>query len=125
MDKNKALDYIRTHNLIGIKAGSERPEFLEIWMVVVQNRIFARSWGLAEKSWYNAFLKCSEGQIKCGNVIYNVQAVIPEDLNQLTDEINQVYLTKYNSEHNRKYAIGIIEDKHIEKTMEFVIGDVE
>ncbi|SDI40756.1 DUF2255 family protein [Chryseobacterium jejuense] len=125
MDKNKALDYIRTHNLIGIKAGSERPEFLEIWMVVAQNRIFARSWGLAEKSWYNTFLKCSEGQIKCGNVIYNVQAVIPEDLNQLTDEINQVYLTKYNSEHNRKYAVGIIEDKHIEKTMEFVIREVE
>lgn len=125
MNKNKVLEYIKTHNLIGIKAGAERPEFLEIWMVVVQNRVFARSWGLAEKSWYNTFLKNPIGQIKCGNVIYKVQAVIPEDLNQLTDEINQAYLTKYDSEHNRKYAIGIIEDQHIEKTMEFIIGEVE
>ncbi|MBP2617535.1 DUF2255 family protein [Chryseobacterium jejuense] len=125
MNKNKALDYIRTHNLIGIKAGSERPEFLEIWMVVTQNRIFARSWGLAEKSWYNTFLECSEGQIKCGNTIYNINAIIPEDLNQLTDDINQTYLTKYNSEHNRKYAIGIIEDQHIVKTMEFIISEAK
>ncbi|BAP31497.1 uncharacterized protein CHSO_2460 [Chryseobacterium sp. StRB126] len=125
MNKNKALNYIRTHNHIGIKAGSERPEFLEIWMVVAQNRVFARSWGLAEKSWYNTFLECSEGQIKCGKTIYNIKAVIPEDLNQLTDDINQTYLTKYNSEHNRKYAIGIIEDQHVEKTMEFIIGEVE
>ncbi|WP_160140069.1 DUF2255 family protein [Chryseobacterium sp. c4a] len=123
MNKNKALDYIKTNNLIGIKAGSERPGFLEIWMVIVQNRIFARSWGLAERSWYNTFLEYPTGQIQCGNTTYNIKAVIPEDLDQLTEEINQAYLTKYNFGQNSKYAIGIIEDKHIERTMEFTICD--
>ncbi|MDM1555547.1 MULTISPECIES: DUF2255 family protein [Chryseobacterium] len=121
MNKNEVLEYIRIHNLIGIKAGPERPDFLEIWMVIVQDRIFARSWGLAEKSWYNTFLKCPEGQIRCGNTIYNVKAMIPNDQNQLTEEINQAYLTKYNTGQNRQYAIGIIEDKHAEKTMEFIM----
>ncbi|RTZ46692.1 hypothetical protein EJ377_22175 [Chryseobacterium arthrosphaerae] len=57
MNKDSAHAYIQSHNLIGIKAGAERPDFLEIWMVIVRNRIFARSWGLAERSWYTAFLK--------------------------------------------------------------------
>lgn len=121
MNINNALDYIRENNLIGIKAGLQRPHFLSIWMVVVENRIFARSWGLAEKSWYNTFLENSEGQIECGSTIYKIEALVPDDLNQITDEINKAYLEKYNFGDNSKYAIGIIEEKHIGKTMEFVI----
>lgn len=121
MNINNALDYIKENNLIGIKAGTQRPSFLEIWMVVVENRIFARSWGLEEKSWYNTFLENSEGQIQCGSTIYKIEALVPDDLNQITDEINKAYLKKYNFGDNSKYAIGIIEEKHIGKTMEFVI----
>ncbi|MDN3693326.1 DUF2255 family protein [Chryseobacterium tructae] len=93
MNKNKALDFIKANTIIEIKAGSERLDFLEIWMVIIQDRIFARSWGLAERSWYNTFLKCPAGQIKCDDILYNIKAIIPEDLNQLTEEINQAYLT--------------------------------
>ncbi|MDR4954229.1 DUF2255 family protein [Chryseobacterium sp. ES2] len=121
MNKEKALDYIQNHTIIGIKAGHQRPEFLEIWMVVVQNRIFARSWGLAERSWYNIFLENSAGEIQCGETIYHVKALVPEDINDLTEEINQAYLTKYNSDHNIPYSQGIIQEKHVAKTMEFII----
>jgi hypothetical protein len=121
MNTDDALDFIKNNNLMGIKAGSERSDFLEIWMVVVQNRIFARSWGLAKRSWYTAFLECPEGQIKCGDTIYNITAAIPEDLNELTESINHAYFTKYNEGQNSKYAIGITQEKHIEKTMEFIL----
>ncbi|RXM38945.1 DUF2255 domain-containing protein [Chryseobacterium sp. CH21] len=121
MNKETALNYIQNNTIIGIKAGHQRPGFLEIWMVVVQNRIFARSWGLAERSWYNAFLEDSAGKIQCGETIYPIKAIIPEDINKLTDEINQAYLTKYNSGHNIQYSQGIIQEKHVTKTMEFII----
>lgn len=123
MNKNIALDYIKTNNLIGIKAGANRSTFLEIWMVVVKDRIFARSWGLAEKSWYNSFLQDSKGQIQCGNFVFNINAIIPRDNNELAEVINNEYLTKYNSGHNIDYAKGIIQTKHIEKTMEFIIDE--
>ena len=118
---NTAIQYINSHNLIGIKAGKERETFLEIWMVTVENRIFARSWGFAEKSWYNTFLKDNLGEIKCGETIYKIEARIPEDLSELEQEINQAYLDKYDSGENSFYAKGIIEEKHVAKTMEFVI----
>ncbi|WP_169315718.1 hypothetical protein [Haliscomenobacter hydrossis] len=39
------------------------------------------------------------------------------------EKINIAYLTKYNTGHNIVYANGIVEEKHIDKTMEFVIEE--
>jgi hypothetical protein len=121
MEKAIALDFIKNNSLIGLKAGQERPVFLEIWMVVVDDRIFARSWGLATKSWYNTFLVQPSGQIKCGSHIFNISACIPPDNAAMTPSINAAYLNKYNSAHNIKYAQGIIEEQHVNRTMEFII----
>ena len=121
MKKEIAIEFIKNNNLIGIKAGNERTTFLDIWMVVVNDRIFARSWGFAEKSWYNHFLQNPVGQIKCGEKIFYIKACIPADKEAITDRINTAYLTKYNAEHNIKYAQGIVTKNHIEKTMEFIV----
>lgn len=123
MNKDETLQYINTHSIIRIKAGEERTTFLEIWMVTVNNRIFARSWGLAEKSWYHTFLKDPKGEIRCGEEIVAIKALIPEDIKDLTAEINKAYLTKYNTPQNLTYSKGIIREKHVEKTMEFIIQD--
>lgn len=96
----------------------ERPDFLDIWMVIVDDRIFARSWGFAERSWYNTFLKVPIGEIKCGKSIFSIKASIPIDNGEMTEKINTAYLTKYS---NFKYSKGIIKKNHIEKTMEFLI----
>jgi len=122
MNKDAVLKYITSNNHIGIKAGTERDSFLEIWMVIVEDRIFARSWGFAERSWFNTFLKNPFGEIKCGDEIFKIKAEIPEQGEGLMEKINDAYLEKYTStEHNKKYAEGIIKDAHIEKTMEFIV----
>lgn len=118
-----AIHYIQTHNLIGLKAGSNRTDFLEIWMVVVDKRIFARSWGLAERSWYNTFLNNPSGEIQCGDAVYRITAKVPDDLHHLTEPINQAYLNKYNEGRNAPYAQGIIQPQHAARTMEFVIQE--
>ncbi|HET6227026.1 MAG TPA: DUF2255 family protein [Bacteroidia bacterium] len=113
------MNYIRNNNLIGIKAGKERDTFLEIWMVVVDDRIFARSWGMAEKSWYNTLKENSQGFLKCGNKIFEMKAIIPVQSAALTEKINKAYLDKYDSGENSFYAKGIIKQEHVAKTMEF------
>lgn len=120
-NQESAVHYISSNNLTGIKAGQERPSFLEIWMVVVDERIFARSWGFAAKSWYNTFLTEPHGKIKCGDQEFNIVAKIPDDLYEITSKINTAYLDKYNSGDNAKYATGITEPQHSDKTMEFVV----
>ena len=120
MNTQKALDFIKSSNLIGLKAGHERETFLEIWMVVVDNRIFARSWGFAERSWYNYFLNDSSGEIKCGDEVFQIEAVVPDNDDEFNEKISEAYLKKYsNSEHNLKYAKGIVREAHVNKTMEF------
>lgn len=121
MNKTSAIEFINNNYLTGIKAGLERPGFLDIWMVVVEDRIFARSWGFAERSWYNTFLQNPNGQIKCGDAVFAIKAVVPKDNDVMTEKINNAYLTKYNTEHRIEYARGIIKEKHVEKTMEFII----
>lgn len=117
------MAYINSNNHIGIKAGLDRPSFLDIWMVVVDGRIFARSWGFAEKSWYNTFLQNSQGQIKCGDDVFAIKAFVPVENNLLTEKINKAYLTKYNTGHNIEYAEGIVRPEHANKTMEFIIDE--
>ena len=122
MHKEFALKYIQSNNLIGIKAGTDRDTFLEIWMVTVGDRIFARSWGFAERSWFNTFLQNPNGEIKCGDKIFKIKAEIPVTEDGLMAKINAAYLSKYTStEHNKKYALGIIEEAHMERTMEFIV----
>lgn len=115
-----ALEFINNNNLIGIKAGTERDRFLDIWMVTVKDRVFVRSWGLSEKSWYNTFLQNNKGEIKCGDRIINITAIIPKDIEQLHEEISKAYLRKYDYGENAYYAQGIIQDKHVARTMEFI-----
>jgi hypothetical protein len=122
MTTNKAIECIAINEFIGLKAGKDRPNFLEIWMVVVEDRIFARSWGLAERSWYNTFLTDNKGQIKCGENIYSITAIIPEDKNMLAEKINKAYLNKYNYGDNAGFASDMVTPERIEKTMEFVIN---
>lgn len=116
-----AVQLINRTNLIGIRAGAERETFTNIWMVTVGNRIFARSWSLAEKSWYNTFLMDTIGHIQCGEKQFQIKACIPEHSSDLHAAISAAYLIKYNHGKNSKYATGITAQKHVEKTMEFSV----
>jgi hypothetical protein len=118
-EKN-TIECIGSTRLIGIKAGKERSTFLEIWMVVVENRIFARSWGLSERSWYHTFLNDNKGFLKCGDHITPIVACIPADILAITGRINEAYLKKYDFGENSFYATGITEQRHADKTMEFI-----
>jgi hypothetical protein len=116
---SEILDYIRTHSLCGIKAGTRRETFLDIWMVIVDDRVFARSWGFGEKSWYNTFIIEPAGQIRCGDTIVNITAHLPEHDPELDERISNAYLAKYNHGESAFYAQGIIRPEHVTKTMEF------
>ncbi|MUP45989.1 DUF2255 family protein [Gramella sp. BOM4] len=111
--------YLDTHTLIGIKGKKTLPDFLSIWMICVNDRVFARSWKKSERSWFTAFEETGIGEIKFGDDRVKVTGKKLDPLDPIQAEISQAYLLKYDQPHNKKYAEGIAGKDYYEHTMEF------
>lgn len=112
------LAAIQARSLIGIKAGKQRPDFLDIWMVVAEGRLFARSWGLKARSWYHTFLEDPQGAIRIGEAVYAVSAYPIAADDPIQAAISAAYLRKYDHGESSVYAQGIIQPQHVAQTME-------
>ncbi|WP_010227439.1 DUF2255 family protein [Gillisia marina] len=112
-------NYLESHPLIQIKGGTERDSFLNIWMVEVEGRIFARSWNKSARSWFTEFQKTGVGEIKYGSDIINVKGKKLEKQDPFNKLIDQAYLLKYTRPEKLKYAIGISQPEYADYTMEF------
>lgn len=113
-------DHVKTNTLIGIKGGRTRESFLNIWMVQVNGRVFARSWNKSEKSWFTEFLKVGVGQVKFGEEVLNVagRKTPPED--EIQHLVNSAYLLKYDQEQNKPYVLGITQPEYKHYTLEIL-----
>lgn len=119
MIKKELLEYLKENTLIEIKGGLERETFTKIWMVNVDNRIFARSWNKSKRSWFTEFQKRGIGQIKYGKEDLTVYGKKISKSDKINDKINQAYLQKYTQPENVKYVNGIIQAEYSDFTMEF------
>ena len=113
--------HLKENTLTGIKAGQDRTNFLNIWMVNVNGRIFARSWGKSERSWFTTLLQGEPGQIKFGDTIIDITGQPCKDpiVNQKIDE---AYRERYNTPENIPYAIGITQPEYADFTMELLFN---
>lgn len=109
------------HTLTGIKGGKDRTTFLNIWMVNVEGRIFARSWGKSERSWFTAMQQQKEGQIKYGDTVIDVHGEVCKDP-QVNEKVDAAYRARYNTPENTPYAIAITQPGYADYTMEFLFG---
>ncbi|MAQ75881.1 MAG: hypothetical protein CL613_06075 [Aquimarina sp.] len=112
--------YLKSHTLIGIKGGEEPRSFLDIWMVEVNGRIFARSWNKSKRSWFTAFVDTGSGQIKYRDKIIGVKGVKLNPGNKIQSDIDAAYLSKYTQPENLSYAEGISQPEYYDYTMEFI-----
>ena len=53
----EVVDAIRDGKILGIRAGTKPHRIIGIWAVVVEGRVFVRSYSLKERSWYRTFLE--------------------------------------------------------------------
>lgn len=111
--------HLKDHNYTLIKGGMDRKNFLEIWIVEVDRRIFARSWNKSERSWFTAFLDSGVGQLKYGNKIINVKGKKLDSNSEMHELINQAYLKRYIEAENIFYAKGISQPEYRDYTLEF------
>lgn len=111
---------VNRSSLVGVSAGAGRSAPLQIWVVAVESRLFARSWGLSERSWYSAFLNGSHGFLECEGRRIPVVGRRPHDFEAISRLIDAEYLRKYDRGENSKYARGILTHEHVLRTLEFI-----
>jgi|SRR6516165_8817683 hypothetical protein len=116
---NDVLDAIRDSKILGIRAGTQPHRFIGIWAVVVERRVFVRSWSLKPRSWYRTFLREPCGAIQIAGREIAVRAVRTRSL-RLKDAIDHAYLEKYDTPGASKYARDLGRAKSRATTTELV-----
>ncbi|PWJ44372.1 DUF2255 family protein [Sediminitomix flava] len=121
MTKDEILKLVDETKTPQIRAG-ETHSFNDIWMVVVDGRIFCRQYSFSERSWYSSFLSDSKGAIKCDDKIIEVNGIIPKDLDEINEEVNKAYIEKYDNRlnHYPQIAHQMTGEKYMAKTMELI-----
>lgn len=61
----EVLAILRERKGLSIRAGNGKHRFIGIWMVMVGDRVFARSWSIKPDGWYKRFSKSLKAQSGC------------------------------------------------------------
>ena len=106
--------------IIGIRAGAKSDhKFVGVWPIVVDGRLFARSWTQSRGGWYRTFLEDALGTIQVGDRQLRVRA-IPVKSERLRDKIDAAYAEKYGTKASQKYVRGLRSPRRRDTTTEFV-----
>ena len=101
---------IRDGKILGIRAGTQPHRFIGIWGVVVQGRVFVRSWSLKQHGWYRAMLEEPRGVIQVDGREIPVRAVFTKS-ERLKSAVDGAYAAKYNTPGSRHYVRGFARSK--------------
>jgi hypothetical protein len=88
--------------------------------VVVENRVFVRSWSLKEHGWYRAMLEEPCGVIQVDGREIPVRAVFTRS-ERLKTAVDRAYAEKYNTPGSRHYVQGFKHKKRRDTTTELVL----
>lgn len=105
--------------ILGIRAGTRPHRTIGIWVVVVEGRVFVRSWSLKPHGWYRTFLNEPRGIITVGGREIPVRAIRTRS-ERLKDAVSRAYLEKYRTPGSLKYARDLGRATSRETTTELV-----
>lgn len=106
--------------IIGVRAGARSDHrFIGVWPIVVNGRLFARSWTQKPDGWYRAFLEDPLGTIQIGEREVRVRAARARG-KRISDAVERAYAEKYHTPASKKYVRGFRTPRRRETTTEFV-----
>lgn len=114
------LAAIDESKILGIRAGARSDHrFIGIWAVVVDGRVFARSWKQAAGGWYRTLLDDPVGAITVGDRQLRIRAVRARS-KPIRDAVEGAYAIKYDTRASLKYVRSFRTPRRRDTTMEFV-----
>ncbi len=116
---NKVVAAIHADKILGIRAGTQPHRFIRIWAVVVEGRVFVRSWSLTPRGWNRTLLAEPRGVVRAGGREIPVRAVRTRS-ERMKDAVSRAYLKKYRTPGSIKYARDLGRAKSRATTTELV-----
>ena len=110
---------IRDGKILGIRAGTKPHRVIGIWVVVVEGRVFVRSWSLKPRSWYRTFLVEPRGVIVVNDREIRVRAIFTRS-ERLKTAVDRAYREKYNTPGSLHFVRGFKNKKQRDTTTELV-----
>ena len=110
---------IRDSKILGIRAGTAPHRIIGIWVVVVEGRVFVRSYSLKERSWYRTFLEEPRGLIEVNGKQMKVRPVFTRS-ERLKKLVDGAYAEKYNTPGSLQFVKGFKRKKRRDTTTELV-----
>jgi hypothetical protein len=111
---------IDASSILGIRAGARSDHrFLGIWAVVVEGRVFARSWTRKPGGWYRTLLDDPRGTIQVADREVRIRAARVRS-ERIRDAIERAYAVKYATPGSRKYVRGFRTAARRDTTIEFL-----
>lgn len=117
------LATLTKEKIIGLKAGTKPHKFIGLWPVVVEGRLFVRSWSLTPGGWHATLLKEPVGELQVGlkkPVVLKVRAVQTRS-ERLKDAVSAAYKAKYNTPASAQYVKDLCGKKSRGTTTELVM----
>jgi hypothetical protein len=115
---NAVVEAVGNAKILGVRAGTEH-RYTGVWVVVVNGRVFVRSWNDKPTGWFRAFRKEPKGTIQVGGLEIPVRANLTRSA-RLRDAVTVALGEKYNTKASRKWVEGFAELARALTTLEFV-----
>ena len=118
-----AADVLEAFNkakIIGVRAGTEH-KYTGVWVIVVDGRVFARSWNDKPTGWFQAFRKQPSGMVQVGELEIPVRGKVVRSA-RTRDAVTTAYGEKYPTKGSRKWVEGFAEPARVVNTIEFIPG---
>jgi hypothetical protein len=116
------LEAIDAAYVIGIRAGPtgrQAHRFIGIWAVVVDRRVFVRSWDITPGGWYDTIRKERRGHIHVGGRTLAVRSA-PVRSERLASAVDNAYALRYKTPGARHYVRGFRRGRRRTTTTELI-----
>lgn len=112
------LEALDKAKILGVRSGDEH-RYTGVWVVVVDNRVYVRSWNDKPTGWYRAFRKEPVGSLQVGDREVAISARHTRS-ERLRDAVTRAYAQKYDTKASQKWVTGFAEPRRAQATLELV-----
>jgi hypothetical protein len=115
---DEVVEVFRKAKIMGVRAGTEH-KYTGVWVVVVDGRVFARSWNNNPTGWFQSFRKLAQGTVQVEKLELSVKGRIIRSA-QVRDAVTAAFAQKYPTKGSRKWVEGFAQPERVPNTLEFV-----